>query len=66
MSEENKQPQHKQKLKSRLFQGDFPAKLDVSDVIAAQKEIAKLPYGNLNPKAKEIAKKYGLNHVPSL
>ena len=63
MNEENKESQPKA-LKSRLFQGDFPDKIDVSDIIAAQDEIAKLPYGSMNPKAIEIARKHGLNYVP--
>jgi len=66
MKEENKQPKPEQKLKSRLFKGRFPKTFDLSDVIAAQKEIAKLPKQNFDPKAIEIAKKYGLSRVPSL
>jgi len=42
-----------------------PIMLDVSRVVAAQKEINKLEWGSLDPKAIEIARKYGLKKVPS-
>lgn len=52
---------------SRIIKGELFDKLNVDDlkaVIAAQTEIAKLPYGKFNPKAMEIAKKHGFDYVP--
>ena len=63
MNEENKELQPKV-LKSRLLASDIPPLGDLSNIIAAQKEIAKLPYGSMNPKAIEIARKHGLDFVP--
>jgi len=65
MSEENRQSESKPR-KSRLYQGEMP-KLGgdlLRRIMAAQEEIDKLPYGSENPKAIEIAKKYGLKGVP--
>jgi len=57
------------KLKSQLIQGPMPKLLGrkaMANVTAAVEEIAKLPYGRHNPKAIEIARKYGLDEVPYL
>ncbi len=66
MNEEDKQHESKP-LESQLYKGKMP-KLFRGDFLkrlkAAEEEIGKLPYGNQNPKAIEIARKYGLKDVP--
>jgi hypothetical protein len=56
----------KSKLVKRIIAGCEPETRDLSNMIAAMREIEKLPWKNFDPKAMEVAKKYGLNFVPSL
>lgn len=66
MKEENRLS--KSAINPRLYTGTMP-ELSDPDFLrrrkAARNEIAELPYGSENPKAIEIAKKYGLKQVPS-
>lgn len=66
MNAVNKKQIQQKIIEERIVKGNAPILLDVTKIIAAREEIAKLPYGSDNPKAKEIARKYGLKFVPSL
>ncbi len=63
MNEENKK-QQSEALRSVVNEGKMPLEIDLSNVIAAQKAIAKLPKRTLDPQALSVAKKYGLDFVP--